>query len=77
MKTPVRTYAASGDTWRDPGELAATIAADLPEALVCYDDKLALALMDELRKLQDPGPRRHRHRGLRRDPLRRDLESRD
>jgi LacI family transcriptional regulator len=52
VKTPVRTYAASGDTWRDPGELAATIAADPPEALVCYDDKLALALMDELRNLR-------------------------
>ena len=52
VKTPVRTFAASGDTWRDAGELAAEIAADLPEALVCYDDKLALALMDELRKLK-------------------------
>ena len=31
------------------GELAAEIAADLPDALVCYDDQLALALMDALR----------------------------
>ena len=34
-----------------PAPLAEAIAADLPEALVCYDDKLALALMDALRLL--------------------------
>jgi LacI family transcriptional regulator len=45
------TFPASGDTWRDPRALAASIAADPPEALVCYDDKLALALMDALREL--------------------------
>ena len=39
------------DAWRDPGELAAEIAADLPDALVCYDDQLALWLMDALREL--------------------------
>ena len=39
------------DAWRAPGALAAEIAADPPEALVCYDDKLALALMDALRPL--------------------------
>jgi len=45
----LRTFPATGETWRAPASLAATIAADLPEALVCYDDKLALALMDALR----------------------------
>ncbi len=35
-----------------PGHVAAAIVADLPEALVCYDDKLALALMDALRRLR-------------------------
>jgi len=44
-------FEASVDSWRDPRDLAARIAADLPEALVCYDDKLALALMDALRGL--------------------------
>jgi LacI family transcriptional regulator len=48
---PVRSFAAAGDAWREPSELAAAIAADPPEALVCYDDKLALALMDALRGL--------------------------
>ena len=52
VKAALRTFGASDDTWRDPTELAADIAADLPEALVCYDDKLALALMDALRKLR-------------------------
>jgi DNA-binding LacI/PurR family transcriptional regulator len=33
------------------GQLAAEIAADLPDAVVCYDDKLALALMDALRDI--------------------------
>lgn len=52
VRTALRTFAATGDTWRDPTDLAAEIAADLPEALVCYDDKLALALLDSLRKLR-------------------------
>jgi LacI family transcriptional regulator len=51
LPTPVRTFQAPDDAWRSPGPLAAEIAADLPEALVCYDDKLALALMDALRAL--------------------------
>ncbi len=51
IRSAPHVYASSGEAWRDPGELAATIAADLPEALVCYDDKLALALMDALRVL--------------------------
>ena len=50
-RTTLKTYATSGDEWRAPGDLAAMIAADLPEALICYDDKLALALMDALRGL--------------------------
>jgi DNA-binding LacI/PurR family transcriptional regulator len=52
VRTALRTFAATGDTWRDPSDLAAEIAAGLPEALVCYDDKLALALLDSLRKLK-------------------------
>ena len=52
VRTPLRTFAATGDTWRAPADLAAEIAADLPEALVCYDDKLALALLDSLRRLK-------------------------
>jgi LacI family transcriptional regulator len=51
IRAPMRTFAAPVDAWRAPGELAAEIAADLPEALVCYDDQLALGLMDALRGL--------------------------
>ena len=47
----LRTFPGTGETWRAPASLAAMIAADLPEALVCYDDKLALALMDALREV--------------------------
>jgi DNA-binding LacI/PurR family transcriptional regulator len=47
----LHTFPASEDTWRAPGAVAKAIAADPPEALVCYDDKLALALMDALREL--------------------------
>ncbi len=39
------------DSWRTPDPLAALIAADLPEALVCDEDVLALVLMDALRRL--------------------------
>ena len=48
---PMRTFAAPVDAWRAPAGLAAEIAVDLPEALVCYDDQLALGLMDALRNL--------------------------
>jgi LacI family transcriptional regulator, galactose operon repressor len=50
IRTPARIFEAPVDAWRTPGELAARIAADLPEALVCYDDQLALGLMDALRE---------------------------
>lgn len=52
IRSALRTFPASEDAWRAPGPLAAAIAADPPEALVCYDDKLALALMDALRELR-------------------------
>lgn len=52
IRTALRTFPASADAWRDPADVAAAIVADLPEALVCYDDKLALALMDALRRLR-------------------------
>lgn len=44
-------YPSPADGWRRPGPIAARIAADLPDALICYDDALALALMDALRSL--------------------------
>jgi LacI family transcriptional regulator len=50
-RATTRTFHADDDAWRAPAALAAEIAADPPEALVCYDDKLALALMDALRAL--------------------------
>lgn len=45
----LQAFEAPEDAWRSPGELADRVAAALPEALVCYDDKLALGLMDALR----------------------------
>lgn len=51
IRVPVRTYPAIVDAFRDPVALAAEIAADLPDALVCYDDQLALGLMDAMRSL--------------------------
>lgn len=44
-------FPSPNDIWRAPDGLAALIAADLPEALICYEDVLALALMDALRRL--------------------------
>ncbi|MBF6605008.1 MAG: LacI family DNA-binding transcriptional regulator [Chloroflexi bacterium] len=51
IRTPMHTFVGSVDAWRAPGDLAAEIAANLPEAIVCYDDQLALGLMDALRNL--------------------------
>lgn len=35
--------------WRDPSAAARALADDPPDAALCYDDKLALALLDALR----------------------------
>jgi DNA-binding LacI/PurR family transcriptional regulator len=51
VRAAPRVFPAADDAWREPGPLAEAIATDLPEALVCYDDKLALSLMDALRRL--------------------------
>jgi LacI family transcriptional regulator len=44
-------YGAAAESWRSPHGLAKKIAQDIPDALVCYDDKLALAVSDALRQL--------------------------
>jgi LacI family transcriptional regulator len=41
---------AGADAWRQPEDVAARVAAERPDAVICYDDKLALALMDALRE---------------------------
>jgi LacI family transcriptional regulator len=38
-----------GDAWRDPALVASCLPRPIPDAVVCYDDKLALALLDGLR----------------------------
>ena len=50
VRTGLRVFPASADAWRTPGALADAVRADPPDALMCYDDKLALALMDALRQ---------------------------
>lgn len=49
VRRPLRQFQAGVDGYRDTAAVAARIARDLPEALVCYDDKLALALLAGLR----------------------------
>ncbi|MBA2720487.1 MAG: LacI family DNA-binding transcriptional regulator [Chloroflexi bacterium] len=44
-------FPSPDDAWRRCDEIAPLIAADLPEALVCYEDVQALALMDSLRRV--------------------------
>jgi LacI family transcriptional regulator len=46
---PMRAIEAAADAWRDATAVAQEIAADPPDAVVCYDDKLALAILDALR----------------------------
>ena len=45
----MRAYDAGLAGWRDPSGVADAIASDRPDAVICYDDKLAIALMDTLR----------------------------
>jgi LacI family transcriptional regulator len=46
---PMRFLDSGVDGWRDPSAVARALADDPPDAVVCYDDKLALALLDALR----------------------------
>lgn len=46
---PLRFIDAGDDGWRDASAVARELAADPPDALLCYDDKLALAVLDALR----------------------------
>jgi DNA-binding LacI/PurR family transcriptional regulator len=43
------TVTLADDAWRDPTGVAAALPEPPPDAVVCYDDKLALALLDGLR----------------------------
>ncbi len=56
LATDLDRFPHLDDSWRTPGPLALLIAADLPEALICYEDMLALALMDALRALGIQAP---------------------
>ncbi len=46
---PLRVVETGMDGWRDPAAAARALADDPPDAALCYDDKLALALLDALR----------------------------
>jgi LacI family transcriptional regulator len=46
---PIHFLDAGVDGWRDATAVAGALAADPPDAVLCYDDKLALALLDALR----------------------------
>ena len=52
VRAPLRVYDAGVAGWRDPSTVAGVLADDRPDAVICYDDKLALALMDALRLIQ-------------------------
>lgn len=45
----LREFQVGDDAWTTPIEVADALGRDPPEAVVCYDDKIALALMDGLR----------------------------
>ena len=49
MGRSVRAFDVSDQAWRHPDQVAAELGPVLPEAVICYDDKLALALLDGLR----------------------------
>lgn len=48
---PMGVYDAGLTGWRDPSTVADALAGDRLDAVICYDDKLALALLDELRRI--------------------------
>ena len=54
---PMRVIDSGPNGWRDASMAAERLAADPPEAVVCYDDKLALGLLDALRSTPLDVPR--------------------
>lgn len=50
ISTNLDRFPSPDNSWTAPDPLAEQIATDLPEALICYEDVLALALMDALRR---------------------------
>ena len=50
IRVQLDRFPSPDNAWRTADTIAALIAADLPEALICYEDVLALALMDALRR---------------------------
>lgn len=54
---PARLFKAAPEGWRNVGALATQVARERPDGLICYEDKLALALMDALRGLGVEVPR--------------------
>ncbi len=50
-RAPMRFIDVGADGWRDASTPAEILAADLPEVVICYDDKLALTLLDALRSI--------------------------
>ena len=49
MRRPLRRFAVGARGWRSGDTIAQRIARSVPEVLICYNDKLALAVMDGLR----------------------------
>ena len=45
----IRAFNVKDDAWRRPSDVIGELGPVLPEAVLCYDDKLALALLDGLR----------------------------
>ena len=54
---PLRSIDSGEQGWRDASAIAAQLAAEPPEAVVCYDDKLALSVLDALRSTRLDVPR--------------------
>lgn len=47
----LRVFEVSDEAWRTPTRVAEAIDRPLPDAIICYDDKLAIALLDGLRSI--------------------------
>lgn len=49
VRERLQQFSAAPHGWHAAAEIAARVVQDLPDALICFDDKLALAMMDALR----------------------------
>ncbi|CAN5657217.1 LacI family DNA-binding transcriptional regulator [soil metagenome] len=57
LRVGLRVISVAEDAWTNPASLSEALGPEPPRAVICYDDKMALALIDGLRMRELEVPR--------------------